>query len=1493
MNFNWKRIWAVALAIVVAVAALPGLAPGGSRAYAAPSKWEYVGGAGLTENNVNDMSLFVDGGTPYVVYYDDAAGSRGFVKKYNGSGWETVGGGPFSDTWVNNVSLYVHEGTPYVAYADGAVLSKATVKRFNGSTWETVGSAGFSPSSVSGVKLDFDGGTPYVAFRDEANERKASAMRFEGSNWVSVGSAGLTPGWADNISLQADGGITYVAYKDHDTFRPKVMKYEEGSSWQPVGGASISAGSIDYVSLAVHDGSPYVAYYDWSLSRTAVKRFNGSEWEYVGGAPVTSGSNPSLFIDAGTPYLAYSEPANPARGTVVKFDGSGWATVGNAGFTPDAFIGTSLSVYDGTPYVAFRDGSISNRTSVMKLRHVVVYDGNGSTGGAAPTDNNGYDADSTATVLGSGSLVKTGHSFAGWNTAPDGSGASYDAGEAISMGLSGVALYAMWTINSYAVAFDGNGAATGSAPAGGSHLYNASVTVPGNTGNLAKPGHTFAGWNTAANGSGTRYVPGGMLTVGDSNLTLYAEWSAIPYAFAYDGNGATSGTVPAGGSYLYNASVTVQGNIGGLSRTGYTFAGWNTAADGSGTAYAAAEAVTIGESSVTLYAQWTVNVYSVAYDGNGAASGSAPAGGSHDYNTSFAVPGNTGGLSRTGHTFAGWNTAADGSGTAYSAADMFTVGTANVTLYAQWAVNAYSVGYDGNGATSGSAPAGGSHDYNSSVTVQGNTGGLTRTGYTFAGWNTEPDGSGTNYAAADLLTVGASNVTLYAQWTVNAYSVAYDGNGATSGGAPAGSSHDYNTSVAVQGNTGGLARTGHTFAGWNTEADGSGTDYAAADLLTVGASNVTLYAQWTVNRYAVAYDGNGATSGSAPAAGSHDYGASVAVAGNEGSLAREGHTFAGWNTEADGSGTDYADADLLTVGDSDTTLYARWTVNRYRVSFEPNGGIPVSSQTVAYGDTAEKPADPAKTGHTFGGWYADGGLSAEYDFDSAVAGDMTLFANWVVNRYSVGYDGNGADSGIAPEAAAHDYGSVVAVTGNSGELAKTGHTFAGWNTAADGSGTAYAESDTFTMADAEVTLYAQWTINRYALAYDGNGAASGSAPAAESHDYNASATLPGNTGNLAKAGYRFSGWNTAADGSGDRYAPGDAIVIGAENVTLYAQWAAIPASGTGGGAAPGGKVASSDGQLTLPAGLIGELSLQDEIFVAISAGSFDQETKLTIGKAAVAEGRLPERAKLISAVYSVRSSLAQSAKKPAQVALTFDPAMLASGQEPAVYYYDGAAGSWTKIEGGRIDGNRVVVDADPLRAFAVFAADTEPEIFFNDVSGHWAEARIEQAVTAGIVSGYPDGTFRPKQTVTRAEFIVLLMRVLRPEKGQAAELPYSDADTIEAWAAESVAQAVQAGIVSGFEDGSFRPDAEMTRAEMAVMLANALGNPDGESAATRFEDEERIPAWAKGAVNAVSELGIVQGSANRFNPAGKTTRAEAVTVLLNLLDTREQASRIE
>jgi len=173
----------------------------------------------------------------------------------------------------------------------------------------------------------------------------------------------------------------------------------------------------------------------------------------------------------------------------------------------------------------------------------------------------------------------------------------------------------------------------------------------------------------------------------------------------------------------------------------------------------------------------------------------------------------------------------------------------------------------------------------------------------------------------------------------------------------------------------------------------------------------------------------------------------------------------------------------------------------------------------------------------------------------------------------------------------------------------------------------------------------------------------------------------------------------------------------------------------------------------------------------------------------------------------------------------------------------------------------------------------------NDIAGHWAEASIQRAVVLGIVTGYNDGTFRPQSQVTRTEFVTMLMRALQLPLSDANELTFADLDKIPAWARASVSTAVKAKIIYGFEDNTFRGDKPITRSEMVTILVRAFGLETDSEAKPTFADVEKIPAYAQKSVAAAAEAGLVHGKGNNlFAPNDNTSRAEAVVLILRLLD---------
>jgi Cadherin-like beta sandwich domain/S-layer homology domain len=177
--------------------------------------------------------------------------------------------------------------------------------------------------------------------------------------------------------------------------------------------------------------------------------------------------------------------------------------------------------------------------------------------------------------------------------------------------------------------------------------------------------------------------------------------------------------------------------------------------------------------------------------------------------------------------------------------------------------------------------------------------------------------------------------------------------------------------------------------------------------------------------------------------------------------------------------------------------------------------------------------------------------------------------------------------------------------------------------------------------------------------------------------------------------------------------------------------------------------------------------------------------------------------------------------------------------------------------------------------------------YFSDIEGHWAERSIMEAALKGWIKGYPDQTFKPDAPVTRAKFLVMLARALNWE-GEGVTLGFRDKELIGAWAEQAIAQAVESGIIIGYEDGSFRPGKAITRLEIAIIIAKILEVNLTESTLTSFADDANIPSWGKPYVEALWKLGIFNGrDGNRFEANEATTRAEAVIVLFRLLKRQE------
>ena len=305
-------------------------------------------------------------------------------------------------------------------------------------------------------------------------------------------------------------------------------------------------------------------------------------------------------------------------------------------------------------------------------------------------------------------------------------------------------------------------------------------------------------------------------------------------------------------------------------------------------------------------------------------------------------------------------------------------------------------------------------------------------------------------------------------------------------------------------------KMGYTFAGWYT--NGECTDDAKFTASAMPGENLTLYAKWTVNKYTVTYvvDNEQTTE-------QVEYGTEVTLPAAP--AAKDGYTFDRWEV----SGAIMTDS-KFTMPANNVTITAKWTANRYTITFDTDGGSAVAAITQDYETAVKAPAAPTKTGYTFAGW--EPALPATMPLNG-----LTVKAKWTVNQYTITFD---TDGGSEVAAITQDYGTAVTAPENP---TKTGYTFAGWD-----------KTIPATMPANHVEIKANWKANTYSITYELDGGTMNSQPA--THTYGTATTIP----NPTKVGYDFAGWQVNGTDKGKK------LTLGATDytadITLTATWKA-------------------------------------------------------------------------------------------------------------------------------------------------------------------------------------------------------------------------------------------------------------------------------------------------------------------------------------------------
>ena len=416
-------------------------------------------------------------------------------------------------------------------------------------------------------------------------------------------------------------------------------------------------------------------------------------------------------------------------------------------------------------------------------------------------------------------------------------------------------------------------------------------TAPASDG-LTRPDGNTGSYFMWLGSNGKLYAPGASVPADVTELTV--QWTAPTYAVTLNTNGGTinNGNVT---EYTYGVGATLPTDV---TRTGYTFKGWYYNENLTGSPVTAIGDTETGNKE--YWAKWEINQYTVTVKPE---NGEADITITQDYGTPITAPADP---IREGYTFIGWDRDIPK-----------TMPAENITVTAQWEINQYTITFDTNG---GSEIAPITQDYGTEITAPDNP---TRKGYTFKGWDKEiPE------------TMPAENITVTAQWEINRYTITFD----TAGGSEiAPITQDYGTNITAPADP---TRKGYTFKGWDKEIPE-----------TMPAENITVKAQWEINRYTITFDTAG---GSEIAPITQDYGTNITAPADP---TRKGYTFKGWDKEIP-----------ETMPAENITVKAQWEINQYTIAFVTNGGSEIAPITQDYGTEITAPDNPTREGYTFIGW---------------------------------------------------------------------------------------------------------------------------------------------------------------------------------------------------------------------------------------------------------------------------------------------------------------------------------------------------------------------------------------------------------------------------------------------------------------------------------------------------------------------------------------------
>jgi len=609
------------------------------------------------------------------------------------------------------------------------------------------------------------------------------------------------------------------------------------------------------------------------------------------------------------------------------------------------------------------------------------------------------------------------------------------------------------------------------------------------------------------------------------------------------------------------------------TKTGYTFASWNTVAVGGGTTFDASTHVT---ANVTVYAQWTIDTFTLAYTAgaNGTITGTSPQ--TVNYGTDGAQVTAT---PSTGYHFVKWS---DDVATA-ARTDIHV--TANISVTATFAIDTFTLAYTAgaNGTISGTSPQ--IVDYGADGTEVTAT---PNTGYHFVKWS---DDSTANPRTDTNVT---GDITVSASFAANSGTITV----AAGTGGSITSATSFDQAYGVAGTTiTASPSAGYHFDTWTattnpsyvtiaTATDVSTTVTATSSMPATGGA-ATITATFAANSITVtiASAGNGTVTPTSPVTQVYGAGGTAITA-----TPSAGYHFAGWSGTVNDTYVAIANTALASttftattsaVDGGAATITATFAANTFAVTFDGQGGTPSpASIQVTYGSTYGTLATVTRTGYTFAGWWtlASGGTQVTSASAVSITAAQTLYAQWTADNETLTFNSN---SGSPVAAITQAFGTTVSAPT---APTRSGCTFVAW----------YNESGfetvhTFSTMGLSTIVYAQWAAT---VTFDKNGGDNDASPTTSTGIllYSGRATLP--TTNPTWAGHTFDSWNTQADGLGTAFTAATQVIA---TITVYAKWLSSDAtlsSGSLGGvgflgtSAGGTDIAPSSGlTVTVPAGM--------------------------------------------------------------------------------------------------------------------------------------------------------------------------------------------------------------------------------------------------------------------------------------------------------------------